>query len=189
MKVFFQRLKLAALILFKKSNVFACVGTKKGIHSAIVMYEGWEHTNTFAKAVGMLATRLIGEIIEEGKDEDDESLAEELNGLVVDEAKVDKLMQEPAEVYILGAVMLDSDAMNKVYPALTPQMFKNEKRKCIYDAMWHLYEENMPIDLLTVAERMRDSYGEKFNEEYGGAKYLVELTSCVLYIITDRVIS
>ncbi len=57
---------------------------------------------------------------------------------------------EEAEQSVLGALLIDKDAVNMVSEILIPDDFYNETNKTIYKAMLSLYEENKPIDLLTV---------------------------------------
>ncbi len=85
--------------------------------------------------------------------------------------------QAPAlEEAVLGALMLDKDAITVVIETLRPDSFYSEAHKAIFNSMIRLFEKSQPIDLLTVTEELRKE-GEL--EKIGGAYYLVELTNRV----------
>lgn len=81
-----------------------------------------------------------------------------------------------AEISVLGALMLDRDAVIATAEFLQPDHFYDEKHKKIYKAIVKLYEERTPIDILTVSEKMKT---EKSLKEVGGATYLTELANKV----------
>lgn len=80
------------------------------------------------------------------------------------------------EEAILGAIMLDKDALAIVLDILRPESFYKDAHQRIYRAMMSLFEKSQPIDLLTVTEALRKA-GEL--EGIGGPYYLVELTNRV----------
>ncbi|MEM7106503.1 MAG: replicative DNA helicase [Bacteroidota bacterium] len=85
--------------------------------------------------------------------------------------------QAPAlEEAVLGAVMLDKDAITVVLEILRPDSFYSEAHIAIYKSMIKLFEKSQPIDLLTVTEELKKA-GEL--EKVGGPYYLVELTNRV----------
>lgn len=77
------------------------------------------------------------------------------------------------EEAVLGAIMLEKDAITKVLDILKPSSFYVEANQKIYHAMRSLFERSAPIDLLTVHEELHKT-GEL--ESVGGPAYLVELT-------------
>ncbi len=79
----------------------------------------------------------------------------------------------PLEEAVLGAIMLERDAMAVVVDILHPETFYVEAHQAIFRAMRKLFNEARPIDLLTVAEALKSS-GEL--EMVGGAAYLTQLT-------------
>lgn len=82
----------------------------------------------------------------------------------------------PLEEAVLGAIMLDKDAVAVVLDILKPPAFYLQAHQVIYAAMLRLFERSYPIDLLTVNEELRK------NEELeaaGGTAYLVDLTNKV----------
>ena len=82
----------------------------------------------------------------------------------------------PLEEAVLGALMLDRDAMAIVIDILKSSSFYTDAHQLIYKAMLKLFERSAPIDLLTVTEELRKA-GDL--EKIGGAYYLVELSNRV----------
>ena len=62
---------------------------------------------------------------------------------------------DEAEQSVLGAILIDKDAIIPVSELLTPPDFYNETNAIIYGAMLALYEERKPIDLLTLTEQLK----------------------------------
>ena len=83
---------------------------------------------------------------------------------------------QDAEESVLGAMLLDKDAVIAVAEFLTPQDFYDERLKWVYQACLDLYQERVPIDVLTVAERLKK---RKQLKELGGASFVTELTNKV----------
>ena len=81
-----------------------------------------------------------------------------------------------AETSILGALLIDKDAIISVAEFLLPWDFYDYKHKSIYEAMISLYEDRVPIDILTVSEKLKN---KKEFKNIGGATYLAELTAAV----------
>lgn len=80
------------------------------------------------------------------------------------------------EQAVLGAILLESGAMDKVEDTLRPEMFYKEGHRVLYACMADMSERRMPIDLLTV----RDALSRKGHvEAVGGMYYMTELTSKV----------
>lgn len=80
----------------------------------------------------------------------------------------------PLEEAVLGALMLDKDALNNVIDVLEPESFYLEAHQLIYRAMKRLFERSQPIDLLTLTEELKKT---AHLEIIGGPYYLVELTN------------
>ena len=80
------------------------------------------------------------------------------------------------EEAVLGALMLEKDALTDVVDILQPESFYLEKHQQIYTAIISLFTRSEPIDLLTVATELRRT-GEL--EKAGGAFYISTLTSKV----------
>jgi replicative DNA helicase len=62
---------------------------------------------------------------------------------------------DEAEKSVLGAILIDKDAIVGVSEILTPVDFYNDNNTAIYNAMLLLYEERKPIDLLTLTEQLK----------------------------------
>ena len=82
----------------------------------------------------------------------------------------------PLEEAVLGALMLDKDALVVVLDILAERSFYTEGHQLIYQSMLRLFEKSQPIDLLTVMEELKKS-GDL--ETVGGPAYLAELTNKV----------
>ncbi len=80
------------------------------------------------------------------------------------------------EESVLGALLLDKDAIIAVAEFLDPEDFYDERHKAIYECCLELYEERIPIDVLTMAERLKK---KKLLKRIGGATYLAEITNKV----------
>lgn len=77
------------------------------------------------------------------------------------------------EEAILGALMLERDAIDEVINILSPECFYKEAHQEIYKAILRLSQDNKAIDILTVSEFLR-SAGKL--EEIGGPFYVTQLT-------------
>lgn len=80
------------------------------------------------------------------------------------------------EEAVLGALMLDKDAVALIIDILRPASFYREAHQHIYKAICVLFEKSHPIDLLTVTEELK-KMGKL--EMVGGPYQLVELTNRV----------
>ncbi|GBE06268.1 MAG TPA: replicative DNA helicase [Nitrospirae bacterium] len=87
------------------------------------------------------------------------------------EATLDRLPPQniEAEQSVLGAVLLENEALASVIEVLLPEDFYKDAHKKIFLAMRELYEKNEPIDLITLTEQL--SRKDQL-EEIGGASYL-----------------
>uniref|UniRef100_A0A832DUW2 Replicative DNA helicase n=1 Tax=candidate division WWE3 bacterium TaxID=2053526 RepID=A0A832DUW2_UNCKA len=81
-----------------------------------------------------------------------------------------------AEKSLLGALLIDKDAIVKVVEFLRPEHFYRESHGDIYGSILSLYEKGEPADLITVTSALKRG---KRLEEVGGASYLSELTEAV----------
>jgi len=78
------------------------------------------------------------------------------------------------EEAVLGAIMLEREAMDTVQHRLTPETFYKPAHQAIYRAITALYKRNDPIDILTVTTELRKN---DILESVGGAFYITQLTS------------
>ncbi len=81
-----------------------------------------------------------------------------------------------AEKSLLGALLIDKDAIVKVVEFLRPEHFYRAAHGDIFGAILSLYEKGEPADLITVTSALKKS---KKLDEVGGATYLSELTDAV----------
>ncbi|MCF8227156.1 MAG: replicative DNA helicase [Bacteroidales bacterium] len=80
------------------------------------------------------------------------------------------------EEAVLGAIMLERDAILSVLDILKPECFYQESHQKIYSAAMDLSSKEKPIDLLTITEELRK---REQLEDVGGATYISQLTSRV----------
>ncbi|PIN97167.1 MAG: replicative DNA helicase, partial [Nitrosopumilus sp. CG10_big_fil_rev_8_21_14_0_10_33_7] len=83
---------------------------------------------------------------------------------------------EEAEQSILGALLIDKDAIIAVAEFLRPEHFYKDAHGKIYQAMISLYEEREPIDLITLVGKLKKQGDYKMS---GGNEYLTELVDRV----------
>lgn len=83
---------------------------------------------------------------------------------------------EEAEKSVIGAILLDSEAIVKVAEFLRPEHFYNPAHQSIYAAELSLYEDRSPIDLVTVSDKLKKL---KALKEAGGSDYLAKLVGNV----------
>jgi len=80
------------------------------------------------------------------------------------------------EEAVLGALMLEKDALSSVIDILKPEVFYRDSHQKIFQAIRVLFEKTSPVDILTVTAQLR-LQGEL--EMIGGAYYITELTNRV----------
>lgn len=81
-----------------------------------------------------------------------------------------------AEQSLLGALLIDRDAIIKIADAVTAEDFYKDAHRAIFEAMTHLFQEREPIDLLSLGNRLEE---KKQLEAVGGRTYLIELSNIV----------
>ncbi len=81
-----------------------------------------------------------------------------------------------AEQSVLGGILIENTAINKVLEILTPEDFYRDAHRKIYSAMIELSERDEPADLITLTNelRKRDQL-----TSVGGASYLASLIDSV----------
>jgi replicative DNA helicase len=77
------------------------------------------------------------------------------------------------EEAVLGAIMLEKDAIIEVIDILKPESFYKEEHQKIFKSIMDLFASDKAIDLLTVTEQLRK---EGHLEEVGGPAYITNLT-------------
>jgi replicative DNA helicase len=81
-----------------------------------------------------------------------------------------------AEQSVLGAMLLNKDAIYKVMEILKPEDFYRDSHKVIYEAILNLNDKNEPVDMITVSEALRQ---KGVIEQAGGVSYVATLASLV----------
>ncbi len=91
---------------------------------------------------------------------------------------IDKLPPQniEAEKSLIGSLLLDKEAINKVIDSLKPQDFYSRAHQIIYDAMYALFQKQEPIDILSLSNFLEET-GQL--ETIGGISYLTTLVNSV----------
>ena len=80
------------------------------------------------------------------------------------------------EEAVLGALLIDQSAISDVIDILTKEAFYKEEHKLIYEAIFQLFKENEPIDILTVSAKLRETANL---DKVGGDYFLAHLSQRV----------
>ena len=80
------------------------------------------------------------------------------------------------EEAVLGALMLDNEALSDTIDILKPEYFYKMEHQKIFDAIIVLFNESKPVDILTVIEQLKKMGAL---ENIGGAFYITGLTNSV----------
>ena len=83
---------------------------------------------------------------------------------------------QEAERSLIGALLIDSDALIRVADIVTPDDFYDARHGMIFEAILGLYEKRKPIDLVTLAETLK---GTKQLTTIGGMSALTDLAASV----------
>ncbi|MCC7288877.1 replicative DNA helicase [bacterium] len=81
-----------------------------------------------------------------------------------------------AESSLIGALLLDKEAIIKIADIVAADDFYVDKNRVIFEAILTLYEKREPIDLVTLSNRL-EQVGEL--DKIGGAAYLTDLVNSV----------
>ena len=81
------------------------------------------------------------------------------------------------EEVVLGALMLEKEAVNAVIDILTPEVFYKEAHQLIFAAIKDLFTKSEPIDILTVTNHLKSTNDL---DAVGGAYYISQLTNRVV---------
>jgi replicative DNA helicase len=81
-----------------------------------------------------------------------------------------------AEQAVLGAILLDTEALVTVMERIDSDDFYRASHQRIFEAMAGLAESGEPVDLVTLTARLQD---QKLLEETGGVSYLTQLANAV----------
>ena len=81
-----------------------------------------------------------------------------------------------AEKSVLGAILIDKDAIVNVAEVLRPEYFYDEQNRYMFEAMVSLYEKRQPIDVVTLTDQLKRL---KKLSAVGGASAVVEISNAV----------
>ena len=81
-----------------------------------------------------------------------------------------------AEQSILGGVLINNEAMNQIMDILVPECFYREAHALIFQGMVDLYNNNEPIDLITLSQHLTQ---KNRLDKTGGTEYLTSLVEAI----------
>jgi replicative DNA helicase len=81
-----------------------------------------------------------------------------------------------AESCVLGGILLENDAINRVLETLTPEDFYRESHRKIFRAMIELSDRSEPVDLITLSDFLKV---KSDLDAVGGSAYLASLADLV----------
>ena len=81
-----------------------------------------------------------------------------------------------AEQSVLGSIIIDPTCLNLVQTIIKSEYFYIEIHQKIYSTLSGMYETNIPIDFITLLERLKS---EGVYDDAGGKSYLTQLVQCV----------
>ncbi len=81
-----------------------------------------------------------------------------------------------AESSVLGGILLENEAINRVLEVLTPEDFYRESHRKIFRAMIEICDRSEPVDLITLSDFLK-AKGDL--EVVGGSAYLASLASAI----------
>lgn len=92
--------------------------------------------------------------------------------------EIGKLQPQAVDVEeaVLGAMMLDRQALNDVFDILRPESFYKYEHTLIYQAIQDLFANSQPVDIITVTAELRKN---GVLEQVGGPLYISQLTNRV----------
>ena len=77
-----------------------------------------------------------------------------------------------AEAAVLGSILINPESMNKIVEIVEADYFYSPQNKLIYEAVFTLYNQNKPTDVLALVEYFRS---RNKLDDIGGIEYLTEL--------------
>ena len=67
------------------------------------------------------------------------------------------------EEVVLGAMMIDKKGVDEIIDILNPDVFYKQSHQYIFEAIFKLFENSEPVDLLTVSQQLKKDQ-RKFKE-------------------------
>lgn len=98
--------------------------------------------------------------------------------MVTESSRIERLPPQnlEAEEAVLGALLIDPDAIIRLAPFLRPEDFYREKHSWIYEAMLDLHDRREPVDFLTVCDELER---RQQLDQVGGAGFITSLINAV----------
>jgi len=98
--------------------------------------------------------------------------------LVTDFTQVEKIPPQnlEAEMSLLGAILIDKEALLKIADILEPDDFYKPAHAEVYQAILDLYAKSEPVDILTLSNRLEE---RGVLEKIGGRSFVVSLANTV----------
>lgn len=81
-----------------------------------------------------------------------------------------------SEMAFLGSIMLRPEAMYEIMDVIFPESFYAERNKIIFMTMLELHSKSIPIDILSLSQRLKEN---KSLDKIGGNSYLTEIVESV----------
>jgi replicative DNA helicase len=81
-----------------------------------------------------------------------------------------------AEKSVLGAILIDKDAIVNVSEIMRAEYFYDESHRRIFEAMLTLYEKRQPIDVVTLTDQLKKT---KHLADVGGASAIVDISNSI----------
>ncbi len=81
-----------------------------------------------------------------------------------------------AEQAVLAGILINNDAIDQVMDILSGEDFYREAHNHLFEGMVDLYNNNEPIDLITLSQQLKE---KNLLEKAGGAEYLASLVEAV----------
>ncbi len=96
----------------------------------------------------------------------------------MDEALIKKTMPHnlEAEQAVIGSMIMDRDAVEAALEILAQEDFYGKQYGLLFHAMWELNQENKPVDLVTLQERLKE---DGVPEEVAGIDVIREIVASI----------
>ena len=82
-----------------------------------------------------------------------------------------------AEQSVIGAMIIDKEAIAKVSEKLVKEDFYRDGHKIIYETILDMFKDDMPVDTLTLVERLKST---DMLERAGGVSYISDLSTSMV---------
>lgn len=79
-----------------------------------------------------------------------------------------------AEMAVLGAMLLDKNAISNAVETLEPDTFYNENHKLIFETILAMHERRVSVDVITLSEELKK---REIFDKVGGEDFLVDIMS------------